>query len=240
MFAAEHIEWSYPDGYQALRDIDLNIARTESVGLVGANGAGKSTLLRLFAGIIPVTTGRISVDGMAYTPANLLRLRQKIGYVFQNPDDQVFMPTVYDDVAFGIRNFGHDEAFVEKKVTAILARLGIAELRNQLTHKLSGGQKRSVALAGVLVMNPDVIFLDEPTAFLDLKGRRSFINLMQAAENAKLLATHDLELVLELCPRVLVMDRGRIVADGPVAEVFSDKKFMESVSLEVPPRLQNN
>lgn len=210
----------------------------EAVGLVGANGAGKSTLLELLAGI-KSTDGKITLKGLPYIPKNLMELRKKIGYIFQHPDDQVFMPTVYEDIAFGVRNFGHEESFVAKKVEVILERLNITQLREKSVYKLSGGEKRCVAIAGVLVMEPDLILFDEPTTFLDLKGRRNFIRLLNSIHCAKLLATHDLELVLETCTRVLVMDHGRIVSDGNPSKLFTRRAFMEAVNLEVPASLQH-
>ncbi len=238
MFEVKHVSWSYPDGYQALQDIDLFLERGECAGLVGANGAGKSTLLRLFAGIETGGEGQIRLDDMEYSPKNQLLLRRRIGYVFQNPDDQVFMPTVYDDVAFGIRNFGLEEAQVERRVAAVLGELNIGGLKNWPVHKLSGGQKRSVALAGVLVMDPEIIFFDEPTAFLDIKGRRAFIEIMKTLGRTSILATHDLELVLELCPRVMVMAGGRLMADGPAEQLLSRGDFMAAAELEVPASLR--
>lgn len=238
MFEAKHVSWSYPDGYKALQDINLFLERGECAGLVGANGAGKSTLLRLFAGIETGGEGRIQLDSMEYNPKNQLLLRRKIGYVFQNPDDQVFMPTVYDDVAFGIRNFGLEEAQVERRVAAVLDELNIGGLKNWPVHKLSGGQKRSVALAGVLVMDPEIIFFDEPTAFLDIKGRRAFVEIMKTLGRTSILATHDLELVLELCPRVIVLAGGRLMADGPAEQLLSRGDFMAAAELEVPASLR--
>lgn len=238
MFEAKHVSWFYPDGYQALKDINLFLERGECAGLVGANGAGKSTLLRLFAGIETGGEGRIQLDGMEYSPKNQLLLRRRIGYVFQNPDDQVFMPTVYDDVAFGIRNFGLEEAQVECRVAAVLAQLNIGGLKKCPVHKLSGGQKRSVALAGVLVMDPEIVFFDEPTAFLDIKGRRAFVEIMKTLGRTSILATHDLELVLELCPRVMVMAGGRLMADGPAEQLLSRGDFMAAAELEVPASLR--
>lgn len=235
MLVAENISWQYPDGFTAIDHISLSVQKNESVGLVGANGAGKSTLLELLAGIKQDTdSGFLSLSGLSYEKKNLVELRKRIGYIFQNPDDQVFMPTVYDDIAFGIRNFGHDESFVTKRVDIVLSKLHIEHLKEKATYKLSGGEKRSVALAGVLVMEPDLILLDEPTTFLDLKGRRNLIHILSHISSAKIIATHDLEMILELCSRVIIMDHGKIAADGDPHELFRQQDFMEKLNLEIP------
>lgn len=238
MLEMKQVDLIYPDGYPAIRQLTLQVKPGESVGIVGANGAGKSTLLMLLCGIKPVAKGEILFDGLAINQQNLAALRQKIGYIFQNPDDQVFMTTVGEDIAFGIRNSGNDEAEVKIKVEDILRQLNITHLRDKATYKLSSGEKRLVAIAGVLAMKPKLILFDEPTTFLDLKGRRNFIHILRHLEISKIIATHDLEMVLELCPRVLVLDQGRLVADGDPKEIFQRGDFMVQVNLEIPASLR--
>ncbi len=230
---AEGLAFAYPDGTQALAGIDLRVHPGEAVGLVGPNGAGKSTLVLHLGGFL-TGRGTLKVAGLPVTSGNLREIRRRVGLVFQDPDDQLFMPTVHDDVAFGPLNLGLAPAVVEERVARALSAVGMAERVRRSPHRLSGGERRAVALATVLAMEPDLLVLDEPAAYLDPRGRRHLIAVLQALSVARLIVSHDLELVLSVCPRTVVLDGGRIVADGPSAVVLSDEPLMTAHGLEVP------
>jgi cobalt transport protein ATP-binding subunit len=231
--AVTDLHYSYPDGVAALRGVSLTVNPGEAVGLLGPNGAGKSTLLLHLNGILG-SNGSVSVDGAPLSPANLPAIRQRVGLVFQDGDDQLFMPTVFDDVAFGPRNLGHDSATVEARVRAALATVGMAGMENRPPHHLSVGQKKRVALATVLVMDCTVLVLDEPTAGLDPRGRREIIELLKGLPQTKIVATHDMALAWELCQRVVILDGGRVAADGASAELLTDRALLERHGLEMP------
>ena len=236
---AQHIRYQYPDGRQALKDINFQIVHGESVGIVGANGAGKSTLLMHLTGILFPDKGEIRVGDMPVTKKNLSFIRQKIGMVFQNADDQLFMTTVYDDVAFGPRNYGLREEEVTIRVMNSLETVGISHLKERPPYKLSAGEKRAVTIAAVLAMDPDILVMDEPSAALDPKARRRLIKLLQQFSHTKLIATHDMDMVLELCHRIIIMQEGMIVADGPTLDILTNAELMEKSNLEIPLVLQN-
>ncbi|MDR1955444.1 MAG: energy-coupling factor ABC transporter ATP-binding protein [Treponema sp.] len=215
-----------------LQDISFSLEPGERVALIGANGAGKSTLLLTLMGIIPLQGGDITLGGMNPTDKEQLRrLRQAAGMVFQNPEDQLFMPTLLEDVSFGLRNYGFDEKTMEGRITDILARLGISRLTNRLSHTLSGGEKRLAALAGVLVMEPSLLLLDEPSSFLDPRSRRTLIRILDSLPQTMLVATHDLELAQELCARILLLKEGRLFADGPAQALLQDHALLEQAGL---------
>lgn len=229
-----NVHYRYPGGQEALRGVSLRITHGQRVALTGINGAGKSTLLLHCNGLLMPTEGEVIVGGMALTRKTLPFIRQSVGVVFQNPDDQLFMPTVEEDVAFGPANMGLGPEEIEMRVSEALEAVGALSLRHRAPHRLSGGQKRSVAIAAVLAMQPSVLVLDEPTAALDPRARRQIIELLRGFDHTMLVATHDMELVGELCPRTIVMSGGRIVADAATEEVFADRREVESWGLEVP------
>jgi cobalt/nickel transport system ATP-binding protein len=229
------VDFTYPDGPPVLRGISFHVEHGESVGLVGANGAGKSTVLLLLNGCLLPAGGEVRFDDECLTPANLARIRGRLGTVFQDPDDQLFMPTVEEDVAFGPRNQGLMESETERRVTSSLAQMNIAHLRRRPPHRLSGGEKRAAALAGVLAMEPDALLLDEPSSGLDPRARRRLVEWLRGFSRAKIIASHDMDLVLELCPRVILLDAGQIAADGSATKIFSDESLLRRCGLEKPP-----
>ncbi|MBP6513592.1 MAG: ABC transporter ATP-binding protein [Steroidobacteraceae bacterium] len=228
----------YPDGTQALDDVSFRITHGESVAIVGANGAGKSTLLQHLNGHLAPTSGEVRIGETPVTRATLDSIRRTVGVVFQDPDDQLFMPTVGDDVAFGPLNLGLSAADADKRVDAALERVGALALKHRPPYRLSGGEKRRVAIAAVLSMAPDILVLDEPTAGLDPRARRQIITLLGEFSHTRIFATHDLDMVLELCPRTIVMHGGRVTADGPTADIFRDDALLASCGLERPLSMQ--
>ena len=228
------VAYRYPDGTPALRGVDLRVERGEALALVGANGAGKSTLLQHLNGLLLPEHGSVVVEGRPVTPATLREVRRRVGFVFQDPDDQLFMPTVADDVAFGPLNLGLDAEAVRARVQAALEAVGAGALAARATYRLSGGEKRAVALAGVIAMEPSILVLDEPTAALDPAGRWRLLELLRALPHTRIVATHDLDLVVELCPRVVVLHEGAVAADGAPTAVFADAGLLRRCRLEPP------
>lgn len=219
------LTFHYPDGHLALRGATLTICQGEKVALVGPNGAGKSTLLLHLNGI-HVGEGQVSIDGLPVAQPNLPRIRAKVGLVFQSPDDQLFSPTVFDDVAFGPIYQGLSSDEVESRVTYALEAVGMPGYRQRSPHHLSMGEKKRIAIATVLSMHPSVLVLDEPTAGLDPRARRSLIELLRTLPQTMLVASHDLEMVRELLPRTVVMDNGEIVVDGPTEQILFDEDIL--------------
>ncbi len=218
----------------ALRDIGFSVREGERIGLIGANGAGKSTLLLTLCGILSPLSGRISVDNVVLEKKTLSAVRQKIGMVFQNPDDQLFMPTIYEDVTFGPRNYGLPESEIEDRAETALASLGIVHLKNRLSHELSGGEKRLAALAGVISMRPSLLLMDEPSAFLDPMARHRLIEVLGGLSQTMLIATHDLDMALDLCKRVILLKNGRIFADAPAKELLCNADILNECGLMLP------
>jgi cobalt/nickel transport system ATP-binding protein len=232
------LTYRYPDGNSALETLTLSVTAAESLAIVGPNGAGKTTLFLCLAGVLGRTPGQIRVAGHdTAVVGDRKRLPARLGIIFQNSDDQLFSATVAEDVAFGPLNLGLSPEEVRRRVDEALAAVGRPDLRDRPPHHLSGGEKRRVALAGVLAMRPDVLLLDEPSMFLDPRGRRGMIRWFKDDLGTKIIATHDLDLVLDVCPRVLVLDAGKKVAEGPTATVLGDAALMSAHGLEVPYRL---
>ncbi len=228
------LEFSYPDGRKALRGVDLSVAPGEKVGLVGPNGAGKSTLLLHLTGILRGMTGEVRVCGQPVDDQHLAYVRRAVGLVFQDPDDQLFSPTVFEDVAFGPMYMGLSAEEVEQRVRRALEAVGMADAAERVPHHLSGGEKKRVAIATVLAMDPEILVLDEPTAGLDPRARRELISLLRDLPQTMLVSTHDLWMVQELFARSVVIDAGRIVADGPTQAILSTTDLLEAHGLVAP------
>ena len=231
------LNYRYHDGTEALRNVSFTLLPGECVGLLGPNGSGKSTLLLHLNGILPEknrTPGAVKVLSQPITPDNLADIRRQVGLVFQDPDDQLFCPTVAEDVAFGPQQLGLEAAEVARRVQMALAQVGLPGFGQRTTHHLSHGEKRRVCLAGVLACAPAILVLDEPTSDLDPRGRREFKALLRQIPATKLIATHDLELVVELCSRVIVLDGGEVVADGPTYDLLGNEELMLAHGLERP------
>ncbi len=236
--AFEGVSYRYPGGVEALQAVSLTILHGEAVALVGGNGAGKSTLLQHLVGVLRPTRGKVRVGDLPVVPSTLPAIRRAVGLVFQDPDDQLFMPTVGEDVAFGPARMGLPPEDVEARVADALARVGIEHLRGRAPFRMSFGEKRLAALASVLAMSPSILALDEPSANLDPLARRRLIGLLRSFEHMRIIATHDLDLALDVCSRVIVLSQGRVVADGAAERILRDDALLASASLERPMRLQ--
>jgi len=238
----QDLRYRYHDGTEALRGVSFRVESGECVGLLGPNGSGKSTLLLHLNGILPEhgsADGLVRILGRTLEPENLPWVRQQVGLLFQDPDDQLFCATVAEDVAFGPRQLGLPEAEVQARLKRALAAVGLSGLEDRATHHLSHGEKRRACLAGLLACEPAILVLDEPTSGLDPRGRRELKALLRRLPGTKLIATHDLELAVELCPRCLVLDQGRLVADGPTVDLLNDEALMLAHGLERPHILQH-
>jgi len=229
----------YACGRVALDDVTFAVEPGACVAIVGPNGAGKTTLFLRLCGVLAGKPGQVAVNGLdPAIPEHRKKLPEVVGVVFQNPDDQLFSPTVEEDVAFGPLNMGATAADAKVRVAEALSAVGLSDAGERVPFQLSGGEKRRAALAGVLAMRPSVLLLDEPSMFLDPRGRRELIGTIRALPGTKLIATHDLDLVLDTCPRVLVLDAGKLAADGPTATILANAELMEKHGLEVPYRLR--
>jgi ABC-type cobalt transport system, ATPase component len=228
------LAFAYPDGHQALYGVDLTIHRGERVALLGPNGAGKTTLVLHLNGILQAGHGSVTVGGLAVAKANLREIRRRVGIVFQDPDDQLFMPSVGEDVAFGPANFGVTGPALHARVDAALETVGMAEHRDRSPLHLSGGQRRRVALATVLACEPEILVLDEPSSNLDPVARRELAQVLLGLGATMLMVTHDLPYALQLCPRSIVLDDGEVVADGPTRELLADPDLLRRHRLELP------
>ncbi len=228
------LSFEYPDGTRALEGVSFEVGHGEAIAVVGANGAGKSTLLLHLNGLLTPEHGSVDIGGIPVTKGTLPDIRRTVGMVFQDPDDQLFMPTVAEDVAFGPLNLGLPPADVAARVDQALARVGADHLRERPPYHLSGGEKRVVAIATVLAMESSILVLDEPSSGLDARARRRLIGLLTSFEHTRIIATHDLDLAAELCERTIVMSRGRIVADRATGDVFRDDGLLADSGLERP------
>ncbi|HET9602570.1 MAG TPA: energy-coupling factor ABC transporter ATP-binding protein [Acidimicrobiales bacterium] len=228
------LAFAYPDGRQALFGVNLSVAHGERVAILGPNGVGKTTLVLHLNGTLRGGTGEITVDGLPVEKANLREIRRRVGIVFQDPDDQLFMPTVREDVAFGPANLGYRGAELDGRVTAALAAVGMEDFADRAPHHLSFGQRRRVAASTVLSMDPALLVLDEPSSNLDPQARREFADIVMKLRMTTLMVTHDLPYALQLCPRAVVMNDGVIVADGPTREILADVELMAANRLELP------
>jgi cobalt/nickel transport system ATP-binding protein len=228
------LAYAYPDGHQALYGVDLHVHRGERVALLGPNGAGKTTLVLHLNGILTAGAGSVAVSGMPVAKENLQEIRRRVGVVFQDPDDQLFMPTVRDDVAFGPANLGLRGAGLEQRVMEALDKVGMADFSDRPPHHLSFGQRRRVAVATVLAMQPEILVLDEPSSNLDPASRRELADILRGLDVTVLMVTHDLPYAFELCPRSVVLSDGVIVADGSTYDVLTDDALMAAHRLELP------
>jgi len=234
----ENLHHRYPDGNEALRGVDLEVRRGERVAIVGPNGAGKSTLLRHLNGLLEPTDGRVWAAGLEVTPPNYVAVRRRIGYVFQDPNDQLFCPSVLEDVAFGPLHLGLPLEDVAGRVRRALAAVGLNGFEHRVPQRLSAGEKRLVALATVLSYDADILVLDEPSSSLDPRHRRRLIGLLAQLAGTQLIATHDLDLAWECAGRVMLLSQGRVVAEGSSGDVLSNRALLEAHGLELPLRLQ--
>lgn len=232
------VHYSYPDGTRALNGISFRIVHGESVGIVGANGAGKSTLLLQINGTLLPTQGSVSIGETILSKKTAKEIRKKIGFVFQDPDDQIFMPTVFEDVAFGPLHLGWTLENVEQSAIKALEQVNCLHLKDRPPHRLSLGQRRSISIASVISMDPDILIMDEPSSNLDPRSRRQLIQLLKKFDHSKMLASHDLDMVMQLCDRTIILNEGTVVADGKTLELFSNEKLLEENGLEKPLSMQ--
>jgi len=236
MIELKNVSFSYEKDRPVLRDLSFRIADGESVGLIGANGAGKSTVMKLILGLCS-GQGQVLIDGEELTRENLYRIRGKLGFVLQNSDNQMFMPTVYEDMIFGPLNYGATREEADRRVDAVLDKLGLQDLKHRHNHRISGGEKRMAAIATILAMEPKAILMDEPSSALDPYNRRIVINTIRELQQTKLITSHDLDMILDTCERVILLDGGQIVADGPAEVILRDKALLEGHRMELPLRL---
>ena len=232
------LHYAYPDGTSVLHGVSFRITHGETVAIVGANGAGKSTLLLHLNGCLTPQKGVVRIGDFPLTRKTIEQVRRTVGMVFQDPDDQLFMPVVHDDVAFGPLNLGLPTEDVEERVEKALAIVGASHLKDRPPYRLSGGEKRAVSIATVLSMSPSILVMDEPTANLDPRARRRLIELLKTFDHTVIVATHDLDMVLDLCSRTIVLKDGRVLADGPSRELLGNDELLDAGSLERPLRLQ--
>lgn len=230
----ENVTFGYEKGREILKNISLHAGEQESIGLVGANGVGKSTLLKLLVGLNLGFTGRIQIGEIPVKKEMLPQIRGKIGYVFQDSDSQLFMSTAFEDIAFAPRNYGLPEDEVKKRVNRALELVGISHLSDKQIFKMSGGEKKLVSIATILSMIPDIILMDEPSITLDPRNRRNLIRILNSFKQLKIIASHDLDMILDTCERTIIMSNGEIVCDGATKEVLSNKELLEENGLELP------
>jgi len=233
MIEFQNVSFAYEKGRPVLQDLSFRIERGEAVGLIGANGAGKSTLMKLLLGLLQ-GEGKILVDGVEVRRDTLAGIRRKLGFVLQNSDNQMFMPTVCEDMIFAPLNYGLSREEAEARVDAVLARLHLEELKYRYNHRISGGEKRMAAIATILAMEPEAILMDEPSSALDPCNRRLVINTIRELAQTKLIASHDLDMILDTCGRVILLSNGRIAADGAAETILRDRALLEANRMELP------
>ena len=233
MIEFENVSFAYEQGSPVIDNLSFTIGDGESVGLIGANGAGKSTIMKLLLGLV-TGEGRIAVDGIDVSRENLGKIRQKLGFVLQNSDNQMFMPTVFEDMMFAPLNYMVSRKDAEKRVDEVLERLDLQYLKHKYNHKISGGEKRMAAIATILAMEPEAVLMDEPTSALDPYNRRIVINTIRGMEQTKIITSHDLDMIMDTCDRVILISKGRIVADGSAEEILSNKELLEANRMELP------
>ncbi len=233
MIEFENVSFAYERDHPVIENLSFRIEDGESVGLIGANGAGKSTIMKLILGLI-AGEGRILVDGIPVTKANLAEIRRRLGFVLQNSDHQMFMPTVFEDMMFAPLNYGMSREEAEKKVDEVLAHLGLTELKDRYNHKISGGEKRMAAIATILAMEPEAVLMDEPTSALDPYNRRIVIDTIRSLPQTRLITSHDLDMILDTCDRVILLSGGKIAADGEARVILRDRALLEANRMELP------
>lgn len=231
MIKIDGLKIKYPDGNVAVNGVTIHIKEGDTVALIGANGAGKSTLLMSMVGVVPIAEGTVMVDDLKLEKTTLAQIRQKIGLVFQNPDDQLFMTHVYEDIAFGPRNYGLGEEEIRQRVEKTMDQLDIKHLARRLPSKLSGGEKRMVAIAGVLAMDPVLMLFDEPTSFLDPRSRRNLLPVLKKIPVTKVIATHDMEMAAELCNRVILLCNGQVIGDDTPTNILQNRHLLDRAGL---------
>ena len=236
----EQLSFRYETGVEILKDITFHAAGDESIGLIGANGVGKSTLLKMLVGLNLDYEGMIRVEGIPVKKDTLAEIRSKIGYVFQDSENQLFMNTVYEDVAFAPRNYGLSEHEVAERVKDALEQTGISHLKDRPIYKMSGGEKKLASIATILSMTPDIILMDEPSIALDPKNRRNLIRILNSFHYLKIIASHDLDMILDTCSRTILMSDGKMIADGRTEDILYDKELLENYNLELPLCLQKH
>lgn len=232
------VSFSYQKNRVVLQDIHLSVEHGESVGLIGANGVGKSTFLKLIVGLLTGYEGEISVQGQPVIKKNLTDIRKKVGYVFQDSDSQLFMSTVYEDVAFGPRNYGCSEEETEKRVMDALQKVRMKGLKDRQIYRMSGGEKKLASIATILSMEPEVILLDEPSIALDPRNRKNLIGILNEMKETKVIASHDLDMILDTCDRTVLLADGKIISQGSTEEILRDQTLLETYGLELPLRMQ--
>ena len=238
MIEFQNVSFSYDSGHPVVENLSFSIRKGETVGLIGANGAGKSTIMKLLLGLV-TGEGRITVDGLPLNKQNIPAIREKIGFVLQDSDNQMFMPTVYEDMIFGPRNYGLSKEETEHRVDDVLNLLGLQALKYRHNHKISGGEKRMAAIATILAMEPEVILMDEPSTALDPVNRRMVINTIRQLPQTMLIASHDLDMILDTCQRVILLSQGTIAADDDAERILRNRELLESNRMELPLCLQS-
>ncbi|MDY3887848.1 MAG: energy-coupling factor ABC transporter ATP-binding protein [Agathobacter sp.] len=238
MIKFENVSFGYEKEIPVIKNLSFSINDEDTIGLIGANGAGKSTIMKLLLGLLQ-HKGHIIVDSLEVEKKNYPEIRKKLGYVLQDSDNQMFMPTVYEDMMFAPMNYGFTRDEAEKRVDETLKKLGLMELKHRHNHKISGGEKRMAAIATILAMDPEVILMDEPSTALDPMNRRTLINTIKQLPQTKIIASHDLDMILETCNRVILLNHGEIVADGKTKELLTNRKLLEANRMELPLCLQH-